>query len=85
MGKLGDNRPTLLARVKETERANLGRACLDDIHQKLDQVKSRDKNQQEQSKLRHITKRRFAVNQKGEHGEVGVGRREYWTDSCDHH
>lgn len=62
MDRLGDSRPTLLARLKETEKANLGRACLEDIHQKLGQVKARDKNQQEQSKLRRITKRSFAVN-----------------------
>lgn len=57
---------------------------MEDIHQKLAQVKSRSKDQQEQCKLRHITKRRVAANQERKHRAVGVGMCEPWKNSCDH-
>lgn len=62
------------------ERANLQIARLEDIHQKLDQVKARNKHQEKQCKLRHRTERSAAENQEKKHGAIGVDRCELWPN-----
>lgn len=62
------------------ERANLQIAWLEDIYQKLDQVKARNKHQEKQCKLRRRTERRAAENQEKKHGAIGMDRCERWLN-----